>query len=71
MTEGDRPAGAVGGDRPGPAGALLDVGDEMAAAAVHDEVAGLQLVSVDGGHRLASFRASDDRVVRCCVRFLV
>ena len=59
--EGDRPTGAIGRDRPCPPGAVLDVGDEVAMPAVHDEVARLQLVSVNGRHRLASFRAWDDR----------
>src|SRR5262245_23531196 len=55
--EGDRPAGSVRRDRPRPAGAVLDVGDQVAVPAVDDEVAGLQLVSVNGRHRLAPFRA--------------
>jgi hypothetical protein len=56
VAKGHRPAGAVGGDRPGPARTAFDVGDSVEMPVVDDNVTGLDFVSVDRCHRLASFR---------------
>lgn len=51
MSEGERPAGAVEGDGERPPAAPIDAGHAVALAVMVDDVARLQFVGVDRGHR--------------------
>jgi Erythromycin esterase len=51
LSEGDRPAGVIEGDRERPAAMPVDMRHAVALAVVVDDVAGSQLVGVDRGHR--------------------